>query len=217
MDIIYKYDLSVCIPCHNLQGYIGRCIESILSQDTNYTYEIIFICDCCSDNTRKEIEEKMQNSNIPYHIKDSKNKSCGWSRNDALELSSGRYIQFIDGDDWLIGTNVFQKLIDLMEYYDIIKFECVAEGGRQLPGWDSWQFIWTREIIGDTRFEARTLDRNAGEESVLEAKNFRDAVRSKPHRYLEIPDKLYHYTWGRTGSNMNLWYEGKFYDYFENL
>lgn len=209
-------DLSIIIPCHNLEGYIGRCIDSILAQRTQYTFEIIFVLDCCTDKTEEEIRNKMSPLS-EYTILHARNKSCGASRNDGLDIAKGKYIQFVDGDDWLIGTDVFQKLIDLIQDYDIVKFDCEAEGNRWMPGWDAWMFMWAREIIGDTRFESRTLDRSAGEESVLEAKNFRDAVLAKNPKYLEIPDKLYHYTWGRPGSNMNLWYGGNFYDYWEKV
>ena len=46
-------DLSIIIPCHNLEGYIEKCIDSILAQDiTGYECEIIFVCDNCTDKNK---------------------------------------------------------------------------------------------------------------------------------------------------------------------
>ena len=63
MIISKTYDLSIIIPCHNLEGLIGNCLDSILSQKTKYTYEIICICDRCTDNTKNIIFDKLKNSN----------------------------------------------------------------------------------------------------------------------------------------------------------
>ena len=180
MDNINKYncDLSICIPCHNLENYIARCINSILRQDFNgYKSEIIFICDYCTDNTFNIINNIMGKVGIPYIVEEQKYKSCGWARNRALELSTGKYIQFIDGDDYLLGTDVYLKLIPLMEKYDVVRFGYIADFRRERAGWEVWSFLFSRKIIGDIRFRNDTDKKE--ELAVLEDKNFRDEVFEK--------------------------------------
>ena len=91
--------ISVIIPAHNVEHYIKRCIESILNQ-TYKNIEIIIIEDNSSDMT-KEIctEYKKRDNRIKVFYE--KNGSAGASRNSGINKANGKYIVFVDGDDYI--------------------------------------------------------------------------------------------------------------------
>ena len=96
--------ISVIVLCFNDEKYIRRCLESILHQ-TYPNIELIVIDDCSSDNTWSEVAmfDKEDTSKL-YRIKTHRNiRNIGSasSRNLGLDLATGDYITFIDGDDWI--------------------------------------------------------------------------------------------------------------------
>lgn len=99
--------VSVVIPAHNVEKYIDRCIKSILAQ-TYSNIEIIVIEDSSIDNTGVICDNySINNSNII--VKHVQNKSAGKSRNTGIELAKGKYIIFVDSDDY-IENNMIEKL-----------------------------------------------------------------------------------------------------------
>lgn len=89
--------ISVIIPVYNKEKYIGRCIESVLSQRYN-NLEIILVDDGSEDNSGIILDnytEKYDKIKV-FHIK---NGGVLAARNFGLENSTGEYITFIDADD----------------------------------------------------------------------------------------------------------------------
>ena len=90
--------ISVIVPVYNIEKYLPRCIDSILDQ-TYKNWEAIFINDGSTDNSLKILEEyKKRDERIK--IIDKKNAGSGAARNDGIETSKGKYIAFLDSDDW---------------------------------------------------------------------------------------------------------------------
>jgi len=117
--------LSFIVPCYNVEKYIKDCLDSLLAQDIPESeYEIICVNDCSVDNTREIIlDYKRRHCNILL-IDNEINKKQGATRNLGLYIAQGKYIWFIDSDDY-IENNVIQKLINEMEEseLDILNFE----------------------------------------------------------------------------------------------
>lgn len=91
--------VSIVIPAHNVERYINRCIKSILNQSYS-NIEIIIVEDSSTDKTGAICDNySINNSNII--VKHVKNKSAGKSRNEGIELAKGKYIIFVDSDDYL--------------------------------------------------------------------------------------------------------------------
>lgn len=90
--------ISVIVPVYNIEKYLSRCIESILSQ-TYKNLEAIFINDGSTDNSL-EILEKYRKKDKRIKVIDKKNAGSGAARNDGIEFSNGKYISFLDSDDW---------------------------------------------------------------------------------------------------------------------
>ncbi len=94
------YKISVIIPCYNVGKYIDKCLNSLIKQ-TFTDYEIILVDDSSSDNTLYKINkyiEKYDDINILF-LKE--NSGPGKCRNEALKVSKGEYVLFLDSDDYL--------------------------------------------------------------------------------------------------------------------
>lgn len=112
---------SVIIPVYNVEKYLPKCLDSVINQ-TLKDIEIICINDESPDNCDKILEE--------YSKKDSriivlnqKNSGQGSARNRGLEIAKGKYIQFLDSDDFY-EPNCCEEMYDLMEKHKDMDVAC---------------------------------------------------------------------------------------------
>lgn len=106
--------LSIVIPVYNVEPYIERCIMSCVNQDLPSTdYEIVVVNDGSKDNSLSIIERVSLKYN---HIKVVTQTNGGLSaaRNTGLSQALGKYIWFVDADDW-IKENCLKKVIEICE------------------------------------------------------------------------------------------------------
>ena len=100
--------VSVIIPMYNTEKYIGECLQSLLNQ-TLKNFEVIVVDDCSTDKSL-EVAEKMVPDFESKKLKLStvtltQNSGCpGIPRNIAMEFAKGKYIYFLDSDDFLDKT-----------------------------------------------------------------------------------------------------------------
>lgn len=113
-----EYDLDIIIPAYNVEKYINKCIDSILTQKTKYNYRIIVIDDGSSDKTY-EILKSYNNKLVVIH---QENKGISISRNKGLDIINSRYVMFVDSDDYLEEDSI-DYLLDLAikNNYDIVE------------------------------------------------------------------------------------------------
>lgn len=88
--------ISFVVPVHNGEATIAHCLDSILRQDLDL--EIIVVDDASTDNTSRIVGE-IKDQRVKYVCVD-KTGAAG-ARNTGVLLASGRYIAFVDADDWL--------------------------------------------------------------------------------------------------------------------
>ena len=93
--------ISVIIPVYNTEKYLKRCLDSIINQ-TFKDIEIIIVDDCSPGycGNCKDIAEGYKDSRIIY-TRNEKNSGSAWSRINGFNYSHGKYIHFVDSDDWL--------------------------------------------------------------------------------------------------------------------
>ena len=91
--------ISVIVPIYNVEEYLPTCIESILNQ-TYKDLEILLIDDGSTDNSGKICDEyaKQDKRCIVIH---QQNKGVSATRNTGLNYATGKYISFVDGDDYI--------------------------------------------------------------------------------------------------------------------
>lgn len=93
---------SIIIPSYNSERFIKTCIDGILnlSFDKNH-FEVIFVDDCSTDNSKKIIGDFITNTNLNIKlIENKKNSGPGFSRRYAAEVADGEFLCFCDSDDW---------------------------------------------------------------------------------------------------------------------
>lgn len=116
--------ISVIIPVYNCASFINRTIESVLHQDI--PLEIIVVDDCSEDGIDNVMENYKNFENIIY-FKNEINKGVSITRNIGVELARGKYIAYLDADDWWADGKI-KKQIDLMEKNNAV----LSYTGRQL-------------------------------------------------------------------------------------
>ena len=104
--------ISVIIPVYNVENYIERCLNSIINQ-TLKDIEIICINDGSTDNSLNILTDYANKDNRITIITQN-NQGAGSARNRGLNISKGKYIYFIDGDDF-IEINTLKKLYNIAE------------------------------------------------------------------------------------------------------
>lgn len=93
-----EYDLEIIIPAYNEEKFIQQCMESVVSQKTSYRFHVTCVNDGSTDNTGLILERySCDNVNIIHQ----KNKGFSEARNTALREANGKYIMFIDSDDFI--------------------------------------------------------------------------------------------------------------------
>ena len=91
-------DLSIIVPVYNAEYYLRKCLNSIMSQQTSYSYEVICVNDGSKDNSISILEEFQQKfPNIV--IFNQENAGISAARNKGIELANGKYLAFVDNDE----------------------------------------------------------------------------------------------------------------------
>ena len=103
------HKVSIIIPVYNIEKYLSRCLDSIISQ-TYKNLEIICVNDGSTDNSLNILEQykKLDNRII---VMSTENFGQGAARNTGMELATGKYMMFSDSDDYM-SSNMVELLLD---------------------------------------------------------------------------------------------------------
>ena len=116
-----NYDLTIINPAYNCEKFIEQCITSIIKQKNNLI-EIIVINDGSTDKTLEKCEELAQKyENIK--IINQKNGGVSYSRNVGIQNANGKYIMFVDADDYL-EENALEEITDNV---DILRYSYIQK------------------------------------------------------------------------------------------
>ena len=97
-----QYDLQIIIPAYNAENYVTQCLESALQQKTHYSYIITVVNDGSIDKTSGIIESYYAKYPEKIEVISQKNRGISGARNAALRVLKGRYITFLDSDDYWV-------------------------------------------------------------------------------------------------------------------
>lgn len=93
------YSISVIVPIYNVEKYLDQCIQSLFSQ-TLENIEIILVDDQSPDHC-PELCDRYAEDHPNIKVIHKKNAGLGMACNSGLELASGKYVAFLDSDDWV--------------------------------------------------------------------------------------------------------------------
>ena len=199
MPTLLERDLSIIIPVYNLEHYIQPMLDSLKAQELGkYKIEIIFVLNNCTDKT----EEVICNSGLDCIITSCETQGCGPARNKGFKLSTGKYIWFLDGDDWLISNTAVKDVLDKAYFEDVnvLYIPFVSE----LYRWQYFsmvaQYVMRRSYIEEFRFP----DYQPAEDDAYMDMVLRKAGHNRGN-YFQLPrmnKPLWNYNYLREGSNM---------------
>lgn len=209
-------EISIIVPVYNVAKYLARCLDSLQNQ-TFKDIEIICVDDGSTDNSGQILDKYAQNdSRIKVIHQTNGGLSC--ARNSGIKIANGRYISFVDSDDW-VDKDFIEKLYDAIIRNDadiaaasIIRkrehnekfrvhytaencFETLAEkiAACSLPKCCYvWNKLYKKEIIADWQFKAGVYF-----EDVL----WMPEVLKKSKKLVSVPSVNYYY-WANPGSTV---------------
>ena len=103
--------ISVIVPVYNVQKYLKKCVESILNQSYS-NLEVILIDDGSTDESG-QMCDKLRDRDKRIKVFHQENKGLSAARNKGIELHTGRYLTFVDSDDY-IAKGFIEDLYSIM-------------------------------------------------------------------------------------------------------
>jgi glycosyltransferase involved in cell wall biosynthesis len=114
--------LSFIVPFYGVEPYIGQCLNSLFVQDLPESeYEVICVNDCSPDNSEQIVLGYQKAHSNLVLIRHEVNKRLGAARNTGLSAAKGKYVWFVDSDDFVKG-NCIRTIIDCCERNDLQVF-----------------------------------------------------------------------------------------------
>ena len=137
--------ISVIVPAYNAEKTIGKCLETLVNQ-TYDNMEIIVIDDGSKDGTLKILKDYQKKYPNKFIIISRENKGIGYTRNEGIKKATGKYLGFIDSDDY-VELEMYEHLLEHMRKTKSDIVVC-----------DYYQFDENKRIIKKvTDFEPTTL------------------------------------------------------------
>lgn len=111
--------ISVVIPTYNRERMIARAVRSVLEQ-TYYNVEVHLVDDGSSDNTRGVLEEFACEPRFNYHFQENRGQSA--ARNVGISKSQGKYIAFLDSDNYWLPHKLLEQInfLKINPNYDVL-------------------------------------------------------------------------------------------------
>ncbi|MFD9319700.1 glycosyltransferase family 2 protein [Streptomyces sp. NPDC060053] len=110
--------LSVVVPCYNIESYLPETVTSLVNNARD-DFEFIFVEDRSTKDRTYEallaLTERLGNSRVIRH---ERNGGLATARNTGIDVAEGRYLTFLDGDDWL-APGYLAQLVDVAERFDV--------------------------------------------------------------------------------------------------
>jgi len=201
--------ISIIVPVYGVEQFIRKCIKSIMNQ-TYKNIEIILVDDGSDDNCGKICDafSKMDDRIIVIH---QENKGLCAARNAGLNIASGKYIGFIDSDDWIL-PDMYEYLYKNLKRYNADITACTyfriknkkrtrvaTDGEVKIFNSDEaiknivetfelrtvfWNKLFKKEIFNDIKFP---------EGKVFEGTNMMHLVLQKTEKVVLLPNAKYYY------------------------
>ena len=129
-----KKKISVIVPIYNVEQYVEKCVQSILGQIYS-NLELILVDDGSTDNS-STLCDRLAKTDNRIKVVHKENGGLSDARNTGLDVATGDYIGFVDGDDY-IDSDMYQILVENLEKYDAdiscCRYTCVWETGEEKP------------------------------------------------------------------------------------
>ena len=202
--------ISVIVPVYDVENYLEKCVESIQNQSVS-DIEIILIDDGSKDRSG-EICDMLMLQDHRIKVIHQSNQGVSAARNAGIDAAAGKYLAFIDADDY-IEPQMLKKLYTIAEKYSADVVACGAflydhQSRKYLPGLTAkgaynhrqlmesvfllpnplggciWNKLFRRDVLGDVRYPVGV--------SMAEDRIFLYEFYLKAKRGYKIPNPYYH-------------------------
>lgn len=206
--------LSIIIPFYNVEQYIAQCLDSVYHQDIpEEEYEVICVDDCSPDDSLSIVKEYAKLHSNLIIVKNKFNRKLGGARNAGMEVAQGKYIWFIDSDDF-IESNCLANMLSIVESEDLdmlhFNYACYpnnADPARRpsetevMTGTEMFfdsNFIWYHDLVTAWRKLYKRqflLDNNIqfAEHIMFEDNDYAIEAFAYAQRVKHIPSVAYYY------------------------
>lgn len=194
-----KYDVMIIVPVYNVEKYLDQCIDSILGQKTNYTFQAVFVNDGATDGSGEILKLRITS---PHMVINQDNRGVAAARNAALQHINGRYVLFLDSDDYL-DQDTIEKLVSTADITgaDIVEsgHSYFSDGGEhsqfrhslspcQLDYRELYGFPWGKVIRSELLMDFCFPDGYIWEDTVMAT-----LLHPRCRKVVALPDILYYY------------------------
>lgn len=202
-----KPKISLIIPAYNVEKYISETLQSIKQQTANSDlFETVIVDDGSTDNTPFLIEQEIKNMENVIYIRREENKGTSATRNEAIELSNGKYIALLDGDDLLEPFAINSTLEFINKHpnakYIYSKYKRIDEFGNPLPNRPGYYFsredLYHLNFVGHLKcFTREVHNKIGGFEEGNEVEDWDHVIKASEilngNQIMHNPDLLYIY------------------------
>ncbi|MEE0866244.1 MAG: glycosyltransferase family 2 protein [Clostridia bacterium] len=216
--------ISFIVPVYNTGLYIKNCLDSIINQTFKEEIEIILIDDGSTDNSDELIKEYIEKNNskdiIKYYTKE--NEGIAKTRNFGIDKANGKYIFFVDSDDYIDKETIKKLKPYIDEDIDMIKFKLQridknnnilekVDGPifTKISGEEAFNKLYSEDVLLDSPC-VYVIKRN-----LFTKNNFKfnrtyhedfgliPLIILKAKSFVSIPDYLYYYVQGENSITRN--------------
>ena len=111
--------LSVVVPVYRVEKYINKCLDSLLVPEEQLPLlDVVVVNDGTPDRSAEMAKEYEKRYPGVFRVIDKENGGHGSAWNKGTELAVGKYLSYLDSDDWY-DTAQFSKLLELLPQYDV--------------------------------------------------------------------------------------------------
>lgn len=201
-------EISIIVPVYKAEKYLEKCVDSILAQ-TMQDFELILVNDGSPDDSQRIIDRYCAEQPQRIRSLTLDNGGQGRARNRGIDICTGKYIGFVDSDDW-IEPDMYEKLWQTAEkdgadlvvcdfyscYHDgAVVYEKCIKGNYLLESAGSCcNKLFRRDAVGGIRYP---------EGLWYEDFNFSAKLLLKAEKVSYIPEALYSYRIGQPSTMSN--------------
>ena len=106
--------LTVIVPVYKVEPYINKCLDSLILEDENLMnrLEVVIVNDGTPDRSAEMSREYVKRYPNTFRQIDKENGGHGSAWNVGLKEATGKYLRFLDSDDWLTNLDKLMKILD---------------------------------------------------------------------------------------------------------
>lgn len=214
--------VSVVVPVYNVEKFLDRCVESIVEQ-TYDNLEIILVNDGSKDSSA-EICDNWAQKDARVIAVHKENAGAGFARNTGIDAAKGRYILFVDSDDYIAPQTVEKCVSELRkskaDFVMFGRFNVDGEGNiDEKPMVDSKLYFEGDEVLNDILPGLFTYERGSGISTCCKMYDLelirRTGVRYKSEREILSEDAFFNLELFRYIKAVSIIPES-FYYYYKN-